>query len=163
MPAPLDPAKRDAILADIRDGRLSRNAVAKKHGVSGATVTKIANAEGLTAAFDRTQTKRATASKLADLASKRAALAELLMDDAFAVRDRAWQMQTVFGVNGRTGEVVTAEIPASAGDVRNFYTSVGVIVDKVNALTRDEGGAAAASGLIKDLVDGIRAEPEQSA
>ena len=46
MPEPLAPARRAAIADDIRAGRLGCNAIARLHGVSPGTVSKIARQEG---------------------------------------------------------------------------------------------------------------------
>ena len=65
MPPPLDPQLRADILRDIQDTaaaepgeKLSRNEIARRRGVSQATVTKIAKDAGLTGAFDRSQTDK---------------------------------------------------------------------------------------------------------
>lgn len=85
---PLDERTVAAILASIDAGK-SRNDVAREHGVSASTVSRIAAANGRS--FDRSKTKRATEAKKADVASRRAAfserlirLAELSMDQALA-------------------------------------------------------------------------------
>ena len=46
MPARIDDDKRAAILADIEAGQLSRNAIARKHGVAQGTVSNIADENG---------------------------------------------------------------------------------------------------------------------
>jgi hypothetical protein len=63
VPPPLDPQLRADILRDIQDSatatnpadKLSRNEIARRRGVSQATVSKIAKDAGLTDAFDRSQ------------------------------------------------------------------------------------------------------------
>lgn len=79
MPRPLDPDKRAAILADIRTaantGKPSCRAIAKAHGVSPGTVSKIRDEAGLDDAFERSQTVQATRAREVDTAAIRAELA----------------------------------------------------------------------------------------
>ena len=77
MPAPLDPAVREAIEADIRAGGKSRNRIAREHGVGTSTVSRIAaalEAAGESVSFDRTGTRAATEAAQADNAERRARL-----------------------------------------------------------------------------------------
>ena len=141
---------RDAVAADLRAGELSVRAIATAHGVSPAFVSRLATSIGVAVA-QRSQTKRATEAKQADIAARQAQLASLLLDDAFKLRDRAWEPQTV-AMSGKFG-IETIEIPTPAGDFRNFYTSIGIIVDKVGVLTRDESeGLAAVDSWLRSVV-----------
>jgi hypothetical protein len=168
MPAPLDPAKRAAIIGAIRAGG-HRNAIAREHNVSPSTVTGIAKTEGMADAFDRTSMKRATEARQADLAAERVRLAELLMADAFRLRERAWESQYQVVVVPQKGGGAVSEIvavPTSAADFRNYFTSIGIIVDKVGVLTQSDGAEKEAASLIRSLVDDIRArhgDPEEPA
>src|SRR5580700_10138178 len=89
MPAPLAASKRAAILEDIRSG-MTRNQIARKHGVAASTVGRIAGQEGITDAFDRTNTLKGARAKAADNKAKRAQLQSDLLDDAQRVRGRIW-------------------------------------------------------------------------
>jgi hypothetical protein len=166
VPAPLDPAKRAAILADIRAGTLSRNAIARKHDVAASTVTKLAKDTGDTTAFDRSQTEKATRAQEADSRSRRAELAAALLDDAAKLRARAWEPYTVVVGTAQGAERVTLDLPP-LGDVRSAYTSIGIVVDKHLALDRHDhaGGAGVddAVSMLTTLAAGIRRIAEQEA
>jgi transposase-like protein len=155
MPAPLDPAKRAAITADIRAGG-GRNAIARKHDVGPSTVTLIAQQEGLTDAFDRTVTKRATKARNADVSARRAELKALLVEDAHRLRALLWEPCTVYKFGGKDNTLnhVDLDEPDFEGK-RNLMTSVGIKVEKLERLDLG-GGIEEAAGLIRDLVDSIR-------
>lgn len=140
---------REAIAADLRAGELTVQEIAERNGVGHATVSRVAAADGIVSER-RAQTKRATEARKVDIAAEQARLAQLLIGDAFRLRDRAWEPQTV-ALSGKHG-VEIVEIPTPAGDFRNFYTSIGIIVDKVNVLTRDDSdGMAAVDSWLRSL------------
>jgi integrase len=89
MPKPLDETKRAAILADIRAGQKPRNQIARDHDVSPSTVTGVAKTAGITDAFDRSQTLKATRAKSDDNAAKRAQLYPLFCLYAYLAFRRA--------------------------------------------------------------------------
>ncbi|MCM2394348.1 hypothetical protein [Streptomyces albipurpureus] len=74
MPPRIPADTRAAILADIQAGHLSCRAIAKAHGVSPSTVSKLAADAIPVDAFERSQTKKATEAATADAASRRAVL-----------------------------------------------------------------------------------------
>lgn len=152
MPRPLADDIRAAILTDIRAGKLSRNAIARKHGVGAATVTKLAKTTGDTTAFDRSQTQKATRAVEADSRSRRAALAADLLDDAARLRARAWESYTVVVGTAQGAETVTLDLPP-LGDVRSAYTAVGIVVDKHLALDRHDHGSGNGEDLRKSLAE----------
>ncbi|MFE3197176.1 helix-turn-helix domain-containing protein [Embleya sp. NPDC059237] len=76
MPPRIDDTVRAAILADVAAGALSCRAIAKRHGVSPSTVSKLAAEAGPADAFERTQTQKATAAATVDQAARRAALGD---------------------------------------------------------------------------------------
>lgn len=83
MPAPLPRNQREAIAQDIRAG-MGRNAVARKHGVSAGTVTKIARTKGLF--FERcTQTAVASRARSIDCAAARVDREEALLQQYLAL------------------------------------------------------------------------------
>lgn len=162
MPKPLDPEKREQIEAAIRQGK-TRNQIARDHGVSGSTVSKIGKeieAQDGSEPFERSQTKRATVRRAEDLAARRVELAHLLMDDAFRLRERQWELQSVVQVvavkgGGAATEVV--QVPSTSNDHRNYMTALGIAVDKVRVLTEGSDSAEKeAANLIKSLVDEAR-------
>lgn len=166
MPKPLDAAVRAAILTDIRTGTLSRNAIARKHGVGAATVTKLAKTTGDATTFDRSQTQKATRAREADSRSERAALAAELLADARKLRERAWEPYTVVVGTAKGAQKVTLDLPP-LGDVRSAYTAVGIVVDKHLALDRHDNsggpGLDDAVSMLTNLAAGIRRIAEQEA
>lgn len=163
MPKALDPAVREAIEQAIRDGQ-TRNAIAREHGVSGSTVSKIGKEletrEGLGPAFERSQTKRARLRRSDDLAARRTELAQLLMDDAFALRLKQWETQPQLMVVPRKGggaEIEIVQVAATSTDHRNYATAVGINVDKVRQLTDGADQTAAAVSLLERLMEHVDA------
>lgn len=162
MPAPLDPEKRALIEQDIRDG-LTRNEIARKHGVSGATVTKIGKkveATGGLPAFDRSQTKQATAAAQTDLAARRADLAVRLMNRAFELEKRLDE-ERIVGWTGRGEDREPIREKPGGRDSQGFMVAIGIAVDKIGVLTAAEG-TDAASTLIGGIFETLRAKYQTS-
>lgn len=139
MPPPLDPAKRSAILADIRSRKKARNQIARDHEVSVSTVTRIAQHEGLTDAFDRSETKRATAAKVADQRLQRATTSQRFLDECNGFLDELHEPHMVFNIGGRDNvytEHLMDEPPTT--DKRNLMVSAGVAFDKHLAADRHD-------------------------
>jgi transposase-like protein len=144
MPRPIDPAKREAILADIRAGELGRNEIARRHEVAGSTVTLIASQEGLLEAFDRAETKAATNARVVAMTEARASLATASVEVAQIALAR-----------------MRKALPkANAKDAAIAY---GIAVDKHLLLARfdSDDGAADAASLVKGLADGLAAAYDQ--
>jgi transposase-like protein len=153
MPPRIPDDKRAAILADIQAGKLSRNAVARKHQVSVSTVTKIANENGEADAFDRSQTKRATQARVTDLQARRAAFSERLMGIAERVADRLEAPYQVV-VSGRDGADIVDLVLPPLGEVRSGMTAIGIALDKsLRLIDFDSGddGTDGAKGLLRTL------------
>lgn len=151
MPKPLGAAVRAAILTDIRAGELSRNAIARKHGVGAATVTKLAKTTGDATTFDRSQTQKATRAREADSRSERAALAAELLADARKLRERAWQPYTVVVGTAQGAQKVTLDLPP-LGDVRSAYTAVGIVVDKHLALDKHDNSGGTGTEDVRSML-----------
>jgi transposase-like protein len=158
MPKPLDDTKRAAILADIKAGSKSRNQIARDHGVSPSTVTGVAKAEGITGAFDRSQTKEATQAREADCKALRAELKVDLLHDAQRLRKRIWGSHQVVVSTPQGAEVVTLdENPLT--EIRSGYTALGIAVDKSIRLEEfdsdDTDGSKNARSLLGNLFAGL--------
>jgi transposase-like protein len=153
----LAPQKRAAILKDIGTG-LSRNQIARKHGVSASLVGKIAAQEGITDAWDRTHTLKGARAKAADNKAKRAQLQSDLLDDAQKLRARAWASYKIVVGGPEGAEVVELDLPPLP-DVRAAYTSIGIIVDKDAAIERNasDEGADQAKSMLGKLFEGLAA------
>ena len=134
MPAPISPEKRAQILESIKAGGTCRG-IARDHGVSRTSVSKIAQDAGLVDAFGRQQTKHATAAIVADTASRRATLAERLIKLAELSMDQA-----------------VAELGEASA--RDAAVVLGIAVDKHRALVdmdRDPEGLAAVDAWLRGV------------
>lgn len=142
MPAALDPHKRAAIAQAIRDGG-TRNAIARQHDVSPATVTLIAQQDGITDAFNREGTKRATEARRIDQAAASLAL--------------AGRWSTFSGKVLASLERVTDDEWDEVG-LLDRARIAGIAVDKSLVLQRTgDPGADASQTLVAELLEGLRA------
>lgn len=142
MPPPLDPSVRAAILVDIKTGVAGRNEIARAYNVSPGTVTNIAAAEGIETAFDRTSTERATEAARLDMAAWRTSFAERVARRVEWVEARFDEQQPVVIGTKKGAEIVYTD--ATSTDVRNLMTALGIAVDKIAVLTRDDSQGLAA-------------------
>ncbi len=158
MPAPLAPGKRAAILKDIKAG-MSRNQIARKHGVAASSVGRIAATEGITDAFDRTNALKGARAKAVDNKAKRAQLESDLLDDAQKLRGRAWAPYKIVVGGPEGAEVVDLDLPPLP-DVRAAYTSIGIIVDKSVVIEKHDSGddAEAAKSVLSAVLDNLTAK-----
>lgn len=137
MPPPTPDHIRQAIITDITTGQLSRNAIARKHNVAQSTVTRIAEAEGLADAFDRTQTKNATEALRSDNKAKRAELQELFLrrgKEALLAMDQPF---VVFKIGGKDNIYTEHDVPIPPTvDQRNLMIIAATALDKALAIER---------------------------
>lgn len=149
MPPPLDPQKREAIAQAIRDGG-TRNAIARNHGVSPGIVTKIAQDDGIDDAFDRSSIKRAAEAREIDLAAWRTTFAHRMARRAEWLDDRIDDDQAVVVVTKDGSSIEYVETPAK--DARDYLVAIGIAVDKIGVLTRDDSqGLAAVDSWLRSL------------
>lgn len=127
MPARIPDDKRAAIAAAIRTGRYGNREIARLHSVSPATVTNIARSLGGDDAFERSQTKSATAAAEADNRARRATEASSALADAPAVR-----MNILASTSGR--------------DAQGWAVAYGILVDKHVSLERHDATDPGAMG-----------------
>lgn len=144
MPPPLDPDKRAAILADIEAGH-GRNEIARRHDVGLATVSRLAAQEGITDAWDRSASQRATELREIDIRARQSELAALLMEDAHRLRRMIWEPVTVYKFGGKDNTLNSIDLdePDFEGK-RNLMTTIAIAVDKIAVLTRDDSQGVAA-------------------
>lgn len=131
MPKRLPDDKRAAILADIEGRQLARNAIARKHGVSVGTVSNIANEAGLTDAFDRAETEKATKALIADTKALRAEVSRRFLEKANQFLDQIDEPHLVFSFGGKdnTYNEHVLDRPPTV-DLKNLMTSAGIAFDK---------------------------------
>lgn len=151
MPPRMPPEKRAAILSDIEARELSRNDIARKHGVAASTVGKIAADEGITDAFDRTHTIKGARARQADNAALRAELQSDLLRDGQRLRKRAWSPYEVVVSTPQGAETIILDLPPLP-DVRAAYTAIGIIVDKDRAYEKDAQAAGDGSAVQRSLL-----------
>lgn len=155
MPSPIPEDTRNAIIEDLESGtEESCRTIAKRHGVSDATVRKIAKDEGITNAFTRVNTENATRARVADMKAQRANLAQILLEDALKLRERAWTQYTYYERSKDGVERVQLDLPPLA-EVRNAYTALAIAIDKHVVLDRhdsDATGLAAVDAWLRDMI-----------
>lgn len=160
MPAALDEAKKQAILADIRatagtpEGSVRK--IAERAEVSTATVQRVAKAAGIEDAWSRDKTLHASHARAIDAQALRTQLAADHLSDAVRIRERLWEPSEV---PTATGQVVMLSLP-SARDVRDFMQSVGSALKISMEVERhDQGdqGAADAKSMLLGVAEGLRA------
>ena len=140
---------------------LSRNAIAKAIGFSGATVTKIA--QGLGLSFDRSKTAAAVKAHAIDLAAERIVLAEEMAAEARRGLALVRGPVKVFNFGGKDNtfnEVVMESAPLSMR--REAVTLAGIAFDKLSRIVeRDAGGSEEAVGMLDTLAEGFKAAAER--
>lgn len=163
MPPRIADNRRQAILADIQAGK-PRNAIAREHNVAASTVSNIADEANLNGVFDRAHTENATRARVADMRAQRAAIAADLLSDVQRLRTRAWSTYRVpMSAGGRDGgvELIELDMPPLS-EVRNAYTSIGIILDKHLLLTRnDDDTADGAKSMLGALAAGLQVAYER--
>jgi len=140
-----------------------RNRIAREIDKPPVSVSR--TAEHLNLTFDRTQIQAATEARLADLAERRAMLAEDLMSDAEKLRDRLWRPAVVYAFGGKdnvyTEEPVSEPPPA---DKRALMATAATAVDRCLKLVPPaaESGADDAKSMLGKLAEGIAALVQES-
>lgn len=168
MPRPIDGQVKAAILRDIRntrdepdpDRRLTRNAIAQRHGVSTRTVTNIANAGGLSDAFSRVNTEKGARASKFDAAFRRSRLIERFYDEADYHLDRLHQPHTVPAGIGPDGPAtVTTRLPALR-DAQAGMIAASTAVDKALRLEdrQGDGRVDQTRSLLGALLSGLQQE-----
>ena len=108
---------------------MGRNTIAREMRLSQSCVSRTAEYLGLT--FDRSRIEAATKARLADLAERRALLAEDLLGDAEKLRAQMWEPTTVYSFGGKdnTYEDHTFD-EAPASEKRALMSTAGMAIDR---------------------------------
>lgn len=166
---PVEPETRAQIIADIAEGELSRNAIARKHLVSGSVVTALAADNDLK--FDRSKTQAATAAATIDLEAARTDLMKAALQTAADMLDdlRSPTVYNHFEPGGQKtiyddGKIVSTEfVPGewrevladepTISDKRNLATIFGIMVSRAADLSKASASAGSSAGasFIEDL------------
>ncbi|MFF3092282.1 helix-turn-helix domain-containing protein [Streptomyces cyaneofuscatus] len=137
-----------------------RNAIAKELGRSGRTISEEAGKLGISFAARAGQVAAATEVRQADLADRRARLAEKLQDDAERMRAQLWEETTVWSFGGKENTYNEKVFPEAPADVkRTLMSAVGIAVDRSLKLVppKDESGVEEGLALITQLMSGLTA------
>ncbi|NEC45750.1 helix-turn-helix domain-containing protein [Streptomyces sp. SID8016] len=135
-----------------------RNAIAKELGRSGRTISEEAGKLGISFAARAGQVAAATEVRQADLADRRARLAEQLQDDAERMRAQLWVPTTVWSFGGKENTYEDHVFPEAPADVkRTLMSAVGIAVDRSLKLVppKDESGVEEGLALITQLMSGL--------
>jgi hypothetical protein len=99
-------------------------------GVAPVCVSR--TAEYLDLTFDRSRIEVATKARLADLAERRALLAEDLMSDAERLRAQMWEPTTVYSFGGKDNTYEEHEFDeAPAAEKRALMSTAATAIDRV--------------------------------
>lgn len=155
---PLSDGERERILSLHGEGE-TRNAIARLVGRSPGTVSTVVHDAGLS--FERApEVAAATAAKTMDNAAKRAALEELLLEDALRLREQLWQPALVYNFGGKDNTYEERTLPQpDFGGQQAIMRTVGVAIDKAVRLAEVSRGSQDAGpvvSLLGSLVDGLR-------
>jgi hypothetical protein len=153
---PVTDEERAEIIRLHGEGK-GRNEIARLTRRSLRTVSLICADEGLT--FDVTMTEEATRHRMANLAERRAILAEALQTDAEKLTEQLWRPHWVFNFGGKDNTYekrLLDEPPADAK--KNLMASAGIAIEKSLKLVppRDDDGTEQVGSLLTSLYDKLR-------
>ena len=137
--------------------RKGRNEIARLTQRSLRTVSLICAEEGLE--FDVTLTEEATRHRVAQLAERRAILAEALQADAERLTELMWQPGKIYSFGGRDNTYAEQDVDQPpAADKRNLMAAANVAIEKSLKLVppRDEDGTEQVGSLLTSLYDKLR-------
>ncbi|WP_328545474.1 hypothetical protein [Streptomyces europaeiscabiei] len=135
-----------------------RNRIARELGFPPVQISRTAEVLGLT--FDRSQIEAATRARLADLAERRAMLAEDLQEDAEKLRAQMWETTVVYSFGGKENSYEDHEFDeAPAAEKRALMATAGMAIDRSLKLApvHEADGADTERSMLGDLAAGIAA------
>ncbi len=136
---------------------LGRNEIARQVRRAQRTVSLVVAAEGLV--FDVTQTEEATRHRVAQLADRRAMLAEALQDDAERLTEQLWQPAKVFNIGGSANKYTDHEVDEPPADAKkSLMAAAGIAIEKSLKLVpperEDLEGLAAVDQWLRGMMPG---------
>ncbi|MFF5972228.1 helix-turn-helix domain-containing protein [Streptomyces sp. NPDC012769] len=141
---------------------LGRNAIARELGRGTRTISVEAAAMNLV--FDRAATEAATAARKADLAEKRAILADALADDALRLTEQLWQPTFVYSFGGKDNVYEEHRVPEPPpADKRALMAAATAAAAQSLRLVppeTDQQGLAAVDAWLRDMMGGGGAPAE---
>lgn len=134
-----------------------RNEIARATRRSSRTVSLICQEEGLV--FDVTMTEEATRHRVAQLADRRAMLAEALQDDAERLTEQLWRPAKVFNIGGSGNTYTEKEVDEPPADAKKaLMASAGIAIEKSLKLVpperEDTEGLAAVDQWLRGMIGG---------
>ncbi|WP_258020697.1 helix-turn-helix domain-containing protein [Streptomyces anatolicus] len=149
-------AERAEIIRLHGEGK-GRNEIARLIGRAQRTVSIICGEEGLV--FDVTMTEEATRHRVAQLADRRAMLAEALQDDAERLTEQLWQPAKVFNIGGKDNTYAEHDVDEPPADAKkNLMASAGIAIEKSLKLVpperEDTEGLAAVDQWLRGMIGG---------
>ncbi|MFF8679505.1 helix-turn-helix domain-containing protein [Streptomyces sp. NPDC015237] len=134
-----------------------RNEIGRITRRSQRTVSLICQEEGLE--FDVTMTEEATRHRIAQLADRRAMLAEALQDDAERLSEQMWRPSKVFRIGGSSNTYTEHEVDEPPADAKkDLMASAGIAIEKSLKLVpperEDLEGLAAVDQWLRGMMPG---------
>lgn len=164
MPAPLDPAKREAILEDIRAGQKSARQIGRDHEVATSTVSRLAKATSTGDGWQRSQTKNATKAKQVDNAALRAVTSRRFLEECNRFLDDLHKPHVAWNFGGKDNTFNSKKFPEPpTGDKRNLIVSAATALDKHLAVEKHDGdnNVPAARSMLGSLAAGLQLAYDQ--
>ncbi|MGW2209924.1 helix-turn-helix domain-containing protein [Streptomyces sp. NPDC001781] len=145
------------LVAELHAQGLGRNEIGRRIGRAQRTVSVIAQNLGLV--FDVTMTEDATRHRVAQLAERRAMLAEALQDDAERLTDQLWQPAKVFKIGGAANKYVERQVDEPPSDAKkDLMAAAGIAIEKSLKLVpperEDLEGLAAVDQWLRGMMPG---------
>ncbi|MGW6481308.1 helix-turn-helix domain-containing protein [Streptomyces sp. NPDC055059] len=144
--------KERAEIIRLHGERLGRNEIARSLGRAQRTISLICAEEGLV--FDVTMTEEATRHRMANLAERRALLAEALQGDAERLTEQMWQPAKVYNFGGKdnTYEERDVDEPPTM-DKKALMIAASAAIDRSLKLVPPESttGEGAARSVLGEL------------
>ncbi|MFS4105115.1 helix-turn-helix domain-containing protein [Streptomyces sp. PD-S100-1] len=157
---PVTDQERERVRELHAEGK-GRNEIANELGRSGRTISKIAASFDPPLSFARAaEVRAATEIRQADLADRRAALAQRLQDVAERELEKVNQPHTYFDWGGKEHDFDTYDAPEpTPADKRALMGVVATAIDRSLKLAppKEEGGADQVGSLLTNLFDQLRA------
>lgn len=143
---------------------MGRNAIAREIGRAQRTVSVIAAELGLT--FDVTMTEEATRHRVAQLAERRAILAEALQGDAERLTEQIWQPSVVYSFGGKENTYNERPVDEPPADAKKaLMSTAGMAIDRSLKLVPPsaDAGADDAKSMLGQLMLGLKAAYDEAA
>ncbi|MFE6225471.1 helix-turn-helix domain-containing protein [Streptomyces sp. NPDC057854] len=160
-PRPVTEEDEQAV-RDLHAQGLGRNEIARRLDRGTRTISVIA--ARLNLEFECTRTEKATQHRKAQLAEKRAILADALLDDALRLTERLWEPAKVFNIGGKDNKYTEQDVPEPpAADKRALMAAATAAAAQSLRLVppeTDTQGLAAVDAWLRGMMGGGEAPAE---